>query len=170
MPVATVHGDVVFAVGHVKGHALVPFQSVAYLIEIANGQVGTDFYRAHIGGQLAQQNAQQGGFSYAVVANNADAITAHDFELKVVEQRLTFIAVCDGASLDHFSARFFARSNLYLGLALLGEALGALVAHGLQSPYTAFVACAPSLDALPNPGFFLSQSFVEQGVASFFFL
>ena len=75
----------------------------------------------------------------------------------------------DGASLYYFSARFFARSNLYLGLALLSQALTTLVAHGLQCPHTAFVARAPSLDALPNPGLFLSQSFVEQGVARFFF-
>ena len=48
MAVAAVHGDVVLAVGHVERHALIPLQPIAYLIKVANGEVGTDLHRASV--------------------------------------------------------------------------------------------------------------------------
>ena len=85
VPVATVHGDVIFAVGHVEGHAFVPLQTVPHLVKVTDGQIGADFYRADVRLQLTEQNPQQRSLSHAVVTNDADAIAAHDFELKVVE-------------------------------------------------------------------------------------
>ena len=58
---------------------------------------------------------------------------------------------------------------MYLGLALLGKALGAFITHGFQRAYAALVAGASGLDALPNPVLFLRQAFVEQSVTCFLF-
>ena len=43
-------------------------------------------------------------------------------------------------------------------------ALGAFIAQFFQGPHPAFVSGATRLDTLPDPGFFLSQFFVEFGV------
>ncbi len=40
----------------------------------------------------------------------------------------------------------------------------ALDSHRLEGSHTAFVACPPGFDALPNPNLFFGQSFVKQGI------
>jgi hypothetical protein len=55
------------------------------LVKVTDGQIGADFYRADVRLQLTEQDPQQRSLSHAVVTNDADAIAAHDFELKVVE-------------------------------------------------------------------------------------
>ena len=56
-----------------------------------------------------------------VIANNANAVAAHNFQPKVLQQRSVGIGVGDGSRFYHLASRFFAGSNLNLRLALFGE-------------------------------------------------
>src|SRR5690606_21500504 len=57
--------------------------------------------------------------------------------------------------------------DLQIGLALLLATLSAFFAHFLQCAHATFVAGAPGLYSLTNPGFFLGELFVEFRVGAF---
>ena len=157
--------DVVAAVRHGVGHGLLRIQLPPQLIEVADLQVGALLHGAGVGGHLADQDAQQRALADAVVADEADAVPAHDAQRQVPDERLAAVAVGDVAQFHHLAAGLTAVLHVDARLARGLQALRRLLPHGNEGAHTALVAGAARLDALADPRFLLGQPLVEQGVA-----
>ena len=73
--------------------------------------------------------------------------------------------MADVARLDHLAAGLLRFFDMDPRLALRLDPLGIGLAHGFQRTHPPFVTGTARLDALPYPGFFLRQFFIEQAVA-----
>ena len=169
MAFLAIDANVLFAITNVLGNGFAGIQLPPDLIEVADFNIGAQFDGAFIGLCLAEQDFQQGGLADAIVADQTNAVTAHDFDLEVVDQLFIAIAMAHAARFDHFAPGVLGGFNGDFGLALHIDALGAVLAHGLQGADSAFIAGAAGLDALADPGFLFRQFLVKQSVAAFFF-
>ena len=156
--------DVVAAVGDGLGHGLVGVELPPQLVEVADLEIGARLHRPGVGRDLPHQDAQQRALADAVVADEPDAVTAHDAERQVPDQRLAAVAVGDVAELHHLAAGLSAVLHVDARVSLGLEPLGRLLAHGHERAHPAFVARAARLDAAPDPFLLLGQPLVEQGV------
>ena len=71
----------------VKGVGIFRNLVLEILLVVAPGDRLAPFHRAGIRRQLADQYAQEGGFTDSVRADNADLLTARDVQVEFVEQR-----------------------------------------------------------------------------------
>ena len=168
MLVLAIQVDHIGAFRHVVDHAFLFVQGVAQLVEIGHLQLGTLFYGAAVRSQAIQQQANQGGFTTAVRAQNAHPVAAHQGHGKIADNLFAAHRIADLVGFHHDLAGVVAALDGQAGGAGAAAALGKFVAHGFQGTHPAFIAGAACLDALANPFFFLTQFLVEFGIGSFF--
>ena len=120
--------------------------------------------RAGLRLELAEQQPQQGRLADPVVADESNAIAAHDLDREVIDDLLVAVAIAHVARPDHLAARLVGLLDVDARLLLDRDALGTHFPHLLERPRAALVARAPGLDPLPNPDLFLGQLLVEARV------
>src|SRR5690606_33005876 len=161
---AAVDGDVVGAVADDIGHRLFRVQRFAELAEVADLDAGAQLHRALQRFDLAEQDPKQRALADAVVADEADAVAAHDLDGEVAEQDLVAVAVRDAAGLDDLAARLLGLLDGDAGLLQGRDPAGTLLAHVQQCTHAVLVAVPAGLDALADPDLFLVQLLVEEAV------
>lgn len=162
MPLLAVDGHGVVAVGDVVHDRLVGIKRGSELIKVAHLKPGAVANAPFRRLDFAEQQAQQGGFAHAVVADKPDAVAALDDSREIAEDA---VAVRVGEArvfgFDDKLAGTFRLLRQHGRHAHLGDAGPALGAHGLQRPDAPHVAGAARLDALTYPRFFLRQLLIE---------
>ena len=119
--------------------------------------------------ELAQQHPQQRGLAGAVGADDADLVSAHDAGRKIANDRALAVGERDSFDVGHQRAAALTFLNGKLHLARRALPLGTRCWRiCFERSHAPFVAGAAGFDPLPNPDFFLGQSFVEQLVLLFF--
>ena len=117
---------------------------------------------AAVGGDLAQQNLEQGGLARAVGADDGDAVAAHDAGREILEQHALAERLGQMLGLDHPLARGSAGVHGHRDLALdLAHALGLLGAQIHQLAAASLIARAAGGDAAQQPVLFLLQLLVQ---------
>ena len=165
MPAFAIDLDEIAPLGEVVDHCLFQIQLATQLVEVGHFQLGTVLDGATGGLELAEHQLQQGTFAGAIVANQANTVTAQDIGGEVAHQwALARPGETDLLQLDNALARGIGSFHLKTGLALTLDALGALLAHGLERAHPTFVAGTPGLDTLADPHLFLRQLLVEQRI------
>ena len=165
----TVDVDEVATFGHVVDHGLFQIELVTQLVEIGDLKVGTDVHRTAGGLQAVEHQLEQRGLAGAVGAQQANAVFALQDHGEILDQhRAARVSEADVFQDHDLFAGFIGGVQLDIRLTGTLAALTALHAQGLEGTHTAFVTGATGLDALTNPHFFLSQTFVEQRVGGFF--
>jgi len=110
--------------------------------------------------EVAQQEAQQRRLARSVRPDDADAVAAHDRRGEVPDDGPLAIREADVLGLEDQPARTLGLLDAHAQQAALAARL-ALLAQPFQRAHASFVARAPRLDALPDPGFLLRQLLVE---------
>ncbi len=152
------------ALGHVVLHAAGFIQLVALLVEVGHLEARAQLHRAALRGQLAQDEAEQGGLARAVRAQDAHLVAARDHRAEAAQDHLLAPGEVHAAGAQDQAARALgilqaqlrAAGSLAAGLAFSPQAL--------QRPHAPLVARAPGADALAQPDLLGRQLAVELGV------
>ena len=161
MAVLAVELDIGPAFAHVIGHRLFQIQDLPELVEVADLDAGAELDGPGLRFEFAQQQPQQRGFADPVIADQADAVAAHDLDREIPDDLLVAIAVADVPGAYDLAARLLGLLDVNARRVFACDALFTFLAHALQRPDTPLVARASRLDALAYPGFFLFQALVE---------
>ena len=136
----------------------------AELVEVGHGQLGAELHGAGIGLDLAEDEFEQRGLAAAVRADQADLVAAQQAAREVLDDVTAAVGLGDAFELGHQLAGTLGLADLQFHLADTLAARRALEAQLLEPQHTAFVAGAPSLDALPDPHLLLREELVELAV------
>src|ERR1700722_8403326 len=163
MPRPAVDGDrIAAAAGDVIHDGSGRIELFALLVEIGGQQTRAASDPAHRGGELADQQFDQRGFSAAVGTDDPDAVAALYARGKIRDDRRRAEGVRDVDRFEHQLARRCRVLHANLDLPDAFAAFTALDAQLLEGADSALVARAPRLHALPDPNFLLRQLLVEQ--------
>ncbi len=132
------------------------------MVEVGHLEVRAELDGARIRSQLTEQDAQQGGLADAVVADDAEAVAAHDAQREIFQQGPTFEAVRDIARLDDLATREVRRlvEQNTCG-ARPFDSFRADLTQLLERAHASFVACPARFDTLADPGFLFCKFLVE---------
>src|SRR5690606_22598128 len=100
--------------------------------------VRAEAHAARVGGEAAEDEANEGGLARAVRADEADAVPAADDEVEAVDDRLFAEALGHAGELGDEPARALALGEAEPQRAGALAALGALRAQALQPAHPAF--------------------------------
>src|SRR5690606_6762826 len=157
--------DVIAALADDVHHRLGFVDLAAKLIEVRDLEVRAELHAAFVRLELADEYAQQRGLADAVVADDADALAAHDPKREIVEQLLAAERMRHVARLDDLASRelFGLVDEDACGARTL-DSSRALLAHGFERTVAPLVAALSRLVALPDPGLYLGELHVEKRV------
>ena len=145
-------------------HGRVGVELVAQLVEIRDGQIGAAAHGAGVRLDLAQDQLQQRRLPRAVGADEADAVAAQDARREIADQHVVAVGLRHPRQLRDHLARPRALVLLQIDAPQPVAARRAIAAQLLQPQRPAFVARAPRLDALADPGLFLREELVDPRV------
>src|SRR5690606_4374467 len=131
-------------------------------------QVGADLHLALIRRNVTQQNAQQGGFTTAVSADETDTVPPQDTGGEITDERGVAVAVSDTRGLDNDLAGGVGLLQSEPGLAPQHPPLLPFDTHALEGTHPSFIAGAASLDALSDPALLFGQPLVKLHIGLLF--
>jgi hypothetical protein len=143
------------------GHGLLRVELLAHLVEIRRFHVRAEPDASGIGRERAENQLDERALPRAVRADQAEAVAAADDERQVLHHGALAEALAHALELGHELARAPARGNCELDAPQAFAPRGALGAQPLEALHAAFVARAPRLDTLADPGLFLRPELVE---------
>ena len=146
----------------------VEVERVAHLVEVGHLDPAAAAHLAAVGGELAQNQLEQGGFAGAVGADQPHFVAAQHGGGKVVDDAAALGAIAKvfahALELGHQAATARPAVHIQPHLPDGGAALGVLGAQHLQAFDARLGAGAPRLDAFADPLLLLRQQLVGAGV------
>ena len=174
---ASVDRDDIPSLTDIIEHRLGLVELRAELIEVRHLDVRAMFDFALRRFELTHEQFEKRGLARTVGANDTDLIAALNGGGEVINEILALDAVLgaeDGAGsrvcitdvlgFDDNTTRLQFGADLHADFAREFTAFTALFTQTLQGTDTSFVARAARFDALTDPGFFLRELFIEEGV------
>src|SRR3954471_15870500 len=143
------------------GDGLLRIERLAQLVEVRRLHVRAQAHAARVGREGAEDQLDERSLAGAVRTDQADAVAAAHDEIEPFHDRSFAKRFRDALEFAHQPAGALPLADRELHLAGARAALGALGAQPLQATHPAFVARAPGLDALADPGFLLGPELVE---------
>jgi len=117
----------------------------------------------------AEQETNKGGFTGTVLPYQPDLVAPEYGHIQVINDPATVRpGKTSTPGLNHQLAGTIRILHRKAGISAPNPALTMLFAHGPERPHPPHIAGSPGLDTLTNPGLFLLQALVEQGVLAFF--